>query len=162
MPDFSDLESLRKYLESNMQQVLEKEVFEAIREEMIKTIDDEVYGKYNPTGINKYVRKESQGGLKDPANIKGYMINGKLYVRNERKDWEGTKPGAIGTPRNDRSVAEAVEYGTRYEWADSKMYQSPIARPFMKMTTYRLQGNSKHIIAMIRGLKSRGIEAVMG
>lgn len=81
MPKVRSLKELKAHLQEKINDVLLHETGEYIKEMELTFIDELVYKKYSPT---KYDRREENGGLKDPDNIKVELeSDGVLVVSNE-------------------------------------------------------------------------------
>lgn len=66
MPTFNNLSELNLYVSQVLTDVVKNEVAEAVRKELIASMEQNVYTPYSP---KKYSRRSSDGGLSDPNNI---------------------------------------------------------------------------------------------
>lgn len=62
MSTFSSLQDLTRYVQDNINEVLEDEVLDAVRTVMLRHVEADVYDKYSP---REYVRRREDGGLSD-------------------------------------------------------------------------------------------------
>lgn len=53
-------------------QVVDKDVLPMVRRKMVKAVERDVYGAYNPL---MYTRRGKSGGLSDPENVQGRVSN---------------------------------------------------------------------------------------
>ena len=142
IPDFTDIESLRKYLELQLMAVLEKEVFTEISNQIQESVVEKVYDKYSPTVY------ERTGKMASSKQIKLRRLSkNSIEITHERMD-------------GSKNVSQIIEEGNPYSWTKSGISGTP--RPFFKLAYYKIKNKNLHILAMIRGLKARGITATMG
>lgn len=154
MPKFDSFDKLQNYIEEKIKEVLVEVVVPKIKEVEIETIEEVVYGVYDP---KEYIRRGSNGGLLDRENITHTpLLNGFYYsIKNITRKYE-----------RDEYLAPLIEYGhTRaiamgdigYEYPRYGMaYMRP--RPFVQMTIQRLVLGKEHELAMRQGLKAMGID----
>lgn len=141
--DFINIKELNKYLNTCVNDVLQKEVFTDVSNEIQKSIQKDVYEAYTPTS---YIRT---GEMKSPELIHKEMLgNGVMKITHKRID--GTK-----------NVSNIIEKGIGYTWINSSIYKSqPFPRKFMKGTTFRIKNKNIHLIALKKGLKRFGLKLV--
>lgn len=132
---FNNLNALLNHIEKDMQDVLENEVAEEVRNNMQDSIDVNVYNAYTP---EYYHRRMENGGLADKDNMEATISGNVLMVRdvapldNGRTDYE-----------LDRIIVEGLG-------------KQPFPRDFYGGTAERLEDNGDHIKAMKDGLRKRG------
>ncbi len=144
MPTFKNLNSLFKHIVRQASESLKDDVFIAVREVEREHINSDVYAVYTP---KVYKRRKDRGGLISRDNIIGQMLNSKtLSVTNKTlKD--------DGSPNLAYRVEKGIPGGGTAPW------QNP--RPFTENTIGELKISKKHIKALQKGLKKRGIKSKM-
>lgn len=152
------LERIAAKLAPKIDDALEHEVADAIREEEAETIAEVVYGVYTP---KMYRRRGDMGGFADPYNIEAEVKNGRLTVKNT------TEPNPGGTLNDDavttgKHLDELIEYG---HGSSGGFYDFPKRgasfmkpRPFTAKTIEHLRKNKAHLDALKAGLKRLGIK----
>ena len=151
------LSELINNLQKVVDSVLEKEVTDSVRKQMLKAIDVEVYKSYSPTS---YERRGVNGGLKDPDNIIGVLDgHGKISIYNATLP---NKSAIYGTPtyQNDTDLSRWIEYGLVPNPFNYNVYSWMLPRPFMKTTIEMLAQNKNHVKALKQGLKKRKIKVL--
>ena len=138
MPTFSSLKDLEKYIETQLQDVMEDEVAETVKDNMHEAIQTSVYDMYSPT---YYHRRYDNGGLGD--------IN-KMDVTPIEKGIEIKDNAPLDNGRNDYALDDII--------VNRGVLGYPQGRDFYEATADRLNQNKEHIIALKNGLKKRGIE----
>jgi hypothetical protein len=158
--EFNNVEELEKYLTQKINNSLEEEVSKQARKTMKEVIETEVYAKYTPyEDVKKpYTRQRKDGGLLDDENIHTGLVNdGELVIRNTRTNEHDDELGYSTSPYRD--VAAIVEYGTNYNWNNSKIYHiQPFPRPFHEKTAERLKQEGLAKKALTDGLKRNGLD----
>jgi hypothetical protein len=155
LPLFNNFSSLKTYIKDSVKETLQNEVFEEIRDEEQKNIQSEVYDVYSP---RKYRRRGMNGGLISDENIKPILINDTtLEVINE------TPPNAGYNGTTNKNLPELIEYGEgykgyHYDYPTDPAFTSP--RPFTESTIQSLKQSKRHVAALKRGLKSKGIDVI--
>lgn len=155
-----NLKELRSKVEKAIKNSLEKEVFETVRNEEIKSIVENVFWVYAPT---LYVRRETDG-IDDKDNIVHDEVkNGTLRVRNIT-EFNTTQPKntSYATQNEGLGLDKLIEYGHVvsgycYDYpTDDKFYRS---RPFTYMTIVSLKGTGEHIKALKKGLARNKVKS---
>ena len=155
MSTFSSLQDLTRYVQDNINEVLEDEVLDAVRTVMLRHVEADVYDKYSP---REYVRRREDGGLSDPDNIVSDLASDGVV-------WIGNSAEFSQNPPSDNygwELSGLVEFGDGwdgyyYEYQISgRPYMQP--RPFISNTRQELKSTKPHIAAMKKGLQSRGIK----
>ena len=160
MADFATMQALLDYVRKKVNESLQNEVAENVRETEQKHIISDVYGVYNPI---EYERRLLDGGLMASENIKGEIVDDMtLQVTNETP----ANPYATSQDRVtiDKNLPELIEYGESYKgYHYDFLYNTAFlnARPFTKNTFEELQQSGSPAIALVEGLKKRGIQATV-
>lgn len=152
------LERIVAKLAPKIDDALEHEVADAIRDEESETINEVVYGVYTP---KMYRRRGDMGGFADPYNIEAEVKNGRLTVKNT------TEPNPGGTLNNDvvttgKHLDELIEYG---HGGSGGYYDFPKRgaaymkkRQFTAKIIGHLKKNKAYLDALKAGLKRLGIK----
>ncbi len=156
---FKNGHDLEGFLRRMIQDSLENEVAEKVKDEQIKQADEVVYAAYSPKEYDR--RGSSSGGLKSRDSIVSNTSREKnqiiLRVRN------------VATGADDmsgRGIAGLVEYGQgggygRYTWTPPNdrdaSYLQP--RPFIEGTRLSIANNRYHVKYLQKGLAARGVAA---
>lgn len=137
MPNFKDLNSLFKHIETQIQDTMTDEVAETVKENMAETIQANVYNAYMPQYYN---RRFEDGGLLDQNNMEVTEIPDGISVRDV---------APLDNKRTDYALDEIVVEGMGY---------MPWARDFYFDTADKLSANQEHVTALKQGLKRRGYD----
>ena len=137
MPNFKDLNSLFKHIETQIQDTMTDEVAETVKENMAETIQANVYNAYMPQYYN---RRMENGGLLDQNNMEVTEIPDGISVRDV---------APLDNKRTDYALDEIVVESMGY---------MPWARDFYFDTTDKLSANQEHVTALKNGLKRRGYD----
>lgn len=153
----NNLKDLRKILEKKIEESLDKEVTNTIRDVMLNNIEETVYDTYEPS---QYKRRYEKEGLSDPSNIGGVIVNGELQVFNATAGNPDIYiNGKRDVSQNDGDyLAPIIEYGKGYDFSSengNNGYEKP--RPFVENTREELKQTKAHVKALKQGLKNRGI-----
>lgn len=141
MPTFKDLKSLNVYLQKQVQEVMEKEVSETVKDVMQEHIQKDVYDKYEP---KRYQRLEHNGGLIDRDNIESRPIRNGIEVENV-------------TYHDGKYIPLVIETGEGYTYEGyGYAYEKP--RPFIAETKKDLNKNKQHVQTLKKGLKKKGFK----
>lgn len=154
------LGKLQKQLEPKIDSALSREVLQAVSDAEGKVLYNEVYRM--PTS-GRYTRRWDNGGLLDPDNVQGSVIDGTLAVVNvtkpnpylngiNRYDGLSTTPGSA-------SLAGIVEHGV-YDphGAGYDYWRDAEARPFTAKTVEDLKRSGAHVTALKEGLHRQSIK----
>jgi len=144
---------LENLIQKQITSVLQKEVVEEVKRVMTEdggVIDKEVYDKYTPystDGRTPYYQRTYE--LKNPNNIISNMVSDNIVaIRSDRTE-------------GGRNIYEVIEYGKGYTWGYTRNLDEEIgARPFHEKTKDELIRSGRHIEAMKRGLRSRGLDVL--
>lgn len=154
MATFKSLKDLNVYLEKQITQTMQKEVAEAVKDEMVEQIDKVVYDAYEPynlTGGDHHYHRTYK--LKDKDNMKATMIDDNtLAVENVRKD-----------EHTGRDVTPVIVDGGPYTWGKASGYTRDLdaeigARDFIQGTREGLSRKKSHVKALKDALKKQGIK----
>lgn len=147
------LKELRKAVEKAIDNSLENEVFEVVRDEEIKSIETDVFAVYTP----KIYERLAFGGIDDEENIVHDEVkNGTIKIENITE----FNPG-YETENEGPELATLIEYGHGgkdyyYDYPSSDDFCDP--RPFISNTRERLKKSGKHKEALKIGLKRNNIK----
>ena len=147
------LKELRKVVEKAIDDSLENEVFEAAKDEEIKSIEIDVFAVYTP----KIYERRAFGGIDDEENIVYDEVkNGIIKIENITE----FNPG-YETENEGPELAILIEYGHGgkdyyYDYPSSDDFCDP--RPFISNTRKRLKKSEQHKAALKNGLKRNNIK----
>lgn len=160
------LARIKQRIAPKIDDALEHEVADAIRDEEAETIKETIYGVRTPVYSPKmYHRRGDDGGMGDPYNIEHEVKDGVLTVVNK------TDPNPGGTMNNDlvttgKYLDKLIEYG---HGSSGGFYDFPKAganfmkpRPFTAKTIEHLKQNKAHVDALQDGLERQGIKTKKG
>lgn len=140
--DFKSLNELFTYLRKQISTTLNDEVAKEVKQQMHEVIEEVTYEQYDPL---QYIRTHE---LSDVANMEVNVIDSNtIEIINTRKD-------------GNTDVARVVATGIGYSWLNSPIAKAnpPFERNFYEDTYNFLKHNGRHIEAMRRGLKRRGLD----
>ncbi len=152
MPNFKDLNSLKKYIQTQVASTLQDDVAKDASDKMKKNYNDEVYSyAYDP----EY--RDRRMSLTDDENIKKEMVSDTAIsisnIARPDKSVFGSsvdgKEGLLGQWIEDGSIPNVFNDRTDYPWT--------APRPVIQHTKEEIEGSSSHTVAMRKGLKKRGI-----
>ena len=134
--------------------ILDEDVSLIIKLTEQNAIIKEVYESYTPL---LYDRREMNGGLADIQNIKHYVKDGSLVVKNvtPANPYKGT---------TNKNLPMLIEYGDGvhgnfYDYRrKGRDYMKP--RPFTATTISMLESNKDHITALKQGLRDHKIKVM--
>lgn len=164
--DYKNLNDLMVDIQSAINNTLENEVFEEVKETELRHIQTDVYDVYEPT---VYIRRYKSGGMGDSNNIvildddgNNSVTNGNLSVVNVTLPNPYARDGAT----TNKDLPELIEYGDenyldKYPFATGYDYPGEpygLARPFTANTIDELQTTKAHIVALKKGLSSKGFD----
>ncbi len=152
MPDFDSIESLSKYIQNNIDDVLDKEVSQIVKAQEQVEIQSKVYDVYpHPIG---YIRREYNGGLIDDLNMKHTVQNGELVVTNETPINEDYSIG-----NNGMTLNEMVITGKGYDYPSCVHNPYPYEQPrdYIQATEDELKENNVCTETLKIGLNNNGI-----
>lgn len=147
------LKELRKAVEKAIDNSLENEVFEVVRDEEIKSIETDVFAVYTP----EIYERRAFGGINDEENITHDTVkNGTIKIENITEFNQEYK-----TANEGPELAVLIEYGHGnkdyyYDYPSSDDFCDP--RPFISNTRKRLKKSGKHKEALKIGLKRNNIK----
>lgn len=157
------LDELKRKITAALNEALHKEVVEVVKKTEQKHVQQDVYDVYpNP---KKYMRREEDGGLKDPDNMVvteyelGVDIDNKTPFNNAYDNMKSK--WYVPPPNYGNELEYLVEYGEggteKYHYNyPAGVFMNP--RPFIHNTVDEL----KHGVlrkTLVDGLKARGIQA---
>lgn len=155
-------------IQSAINNTLENEVFEEVKETELRHIQTDVYGVYKP---KDYFRRGANTGMLDPNNIVIMDESGNSSVSNGNLSVVNITPPKAYTPDGEASInkdlPELIEYGHEdyldktptgrgydYPFGKDTAFLEP--RPFTENTIDELQTTKAHIVALKKGLSSKG------
>ena len=147
------LKELRKAVEKAIDNSLENEVFEVVRDEEIKSIETDVFAVYTPA----IYERRAFGGINDEENITHDTVkNGTIKIENITEFNQEYK-----TANEGPELAVLIEYGHGnkdyyYDYPSSNDFCDP--RPFISNTRKRLKKSGKHKETLKIGLKRNNIK----
>lgn len=133
---FNDLESLWKYAQKEIKEVMKDEVVEAIKEVEQETIQEVVLDTYTPSYYDRR-SEESNGeeGLMSRDNMVADYVETRDSIQvNITNDTRGNSDYPNST---SGYIDEMVEYG-EYTWKNSEIYKKKLPRPFTKITQKKI------------------------
>lgn len=132
---FKNLDTLMKYIQDDIQDVLRNEVAETVKSHMQEAIQTDVYDAYDP---KYYTRRLENGGLIDGNNIETAVSGNTLTVRDK---------APLDNGRTDYALDDIIihSYGNQ-----------PFPRDFISSTEERLIKTNDHVEAMKNGLRKKG------
>lgn len=134
---FNNLTDLFNHIEADVQDTLNNEVAQEVKETMSESVMLNVYNVYNPIS---YKRRGNNGGLMCTANMEHSVDGDTLTVTNETP---------LDNHRTDYSLTDIIVNGRGYQ---------PFPRDFISETKERLETNGNHKEVLKQGLKRRGYE----
>ncbi|EML6324840.1 hypothetical protein QCQ60_005184 [Bacillus cereus] len=151
--DFNSIAELEKYLMGELQKTMESQVVKEVRDTMRESIVAHVYS-FPPS--SRYTRRKEQGGLLDYKNMPYKVSRGSNSIAINLKN--DTRASTMSF----KNVANIVETGKGYTWTTSEYYRKehmgdPVARKFTMPTAIKLQTSKRHVDALKKGLRNKGI-----
>ncbi|MBM7598086.1 hypothetical protein JOC34_000443 [Virgibacillus halotolerans] len=153
--NFSNLNDLFAAIQSDMEDVMNQDVLPSTSQVMSEKTQTEVYDAYDPY---QHQRRGASGGLADPSNVVGTVIDRTGYgmtmlIQNI------TKGANSGQP-----IAGLIEHGDsnghgEYDWKTNRSntaYKYLQPRRFMFESVRHMQLTLSHVKAMKSGLRARG------
>lgn len=132
---FNNLNDLLKHIEQDVNDTLENEVAETVKDDLLVSIHNDVYAAYSP---EHYKRRMVNGGFSDRSNLKATVYDGVLKVRDV---------APLDNGRTDYALDDIIIHGYGNQ---------PFARDYISRSKERLKDNGDHIEAMKQGLKEKG------
>jgi hypothetical protein len=134
---YRDLNALYRYLQRQLNNVMEKDVAEEVKRVMEVHIQTDVYNAYEPTD---YVRT-----YKLMEDVQSELIDdGTIEVKDTRSE-------------NGRDITRIIEDGIGYDWGYQRNLDQEIgARPFIANTRNDLDTNKSHIEVLKKALQDKG------
>ena len=157
--EFNNIKELQKYLNSQINQVMQNEMANMVKDEEQRTIDKTVYDSYKPGTSDGepwvYKRRRDDGGLRSRENMK---VNINQSVEGVELTVENVTKGAQGY-----RIDEVIESGKGYEYTSNRdgtanQYTSP--RPFTKNTEESIAAKDLHTKTMRKALKDKGLDII--
>lgn len=134
MSVLSEYLSVIAKLERAIDESLETDVANAVKEEMSQKVHDEVYDAYTPLYPDS--RREDRGGLSSVFNYDSHVEPGHLLI---------VENNTLAQHPTELPLTEIVEEGL-------KEYRMPFARPFVELTEKSVNAED----ALTEGLHLRG------
>lgn len=156
MPTFKDLSAAIKYIKSAIDDTLENEVADAVKEEQTDAVKRVVYGAYGSKADGEpkqYVRRKESGGLADPNNMVPTVVDGVLEV------WNIT-PVDNGYGNDGYLAGDIVYSGGPYNYSKGKDTFGDFRQPrdFIGGTYENLRASKSYLTALKSGLQKRGLK----
>jgi hypothetical protein len=152
MPQFSSIKQLEVYINKLAKDTLQQKqsnVKEAVVDELVQSIDRNVYDAYTPSPKSPYTRQKDNGGLTDRDNFAVDSTSDGVAIYSTRKG-----ENALG---EDVTVAEIVSGYEPYSIPDRWGYGYEEPRKFMEPARENLRGSRKLSDAFKRDLKVKGL-----
>lgn len=149
MPNFSNLNELKKYLQEQITDSLKTDVSEKSIELMEEHIKKDVYEAYTPYSTDSRTPYYKRTYKLLNSNETNMIDDNTLELTNTRSEEE-----------RDRYIVSVIEYGKGYEWGYTRNLDEEIGeRPFIENTAKDLKdGKAKDFMA--EALKKRGLNVV--
>ena len=154
---FKSLDALMGSIKKKINNALENEVAEFVKETEQQAAISEVYSVYSP---KQYDRRGDAGGLADMGNMESKVSGGVLTVTNET-DFDNR----YNSLHSGNNLDELIEYGhgaggLRYTYGDEYPYDYIKPRPFIQKTkeTLALDGGDNLKVALEIGLERQGVD----
>jgi hypothetical protein len=154
MPDFNNLSDLGAYLQSKIDDSLDKEVSQVVKAQESIEVQDKVYDVYPDPVI--YERRGYDGGLIDEDNMNHTVQDGTLTVTNDTP-----LNTAYGTDDLDMSLTQRVVIGTGYMYPyghNTTGYSYMQPRDFLQATVDALEENQTCTETLKISLNNDGIK----
>lgn len=168
--EYKNLKDLFNGVQIAIDDTLENEVFEEVKETELRHIKSDVYAVYKP---KDYFRRYEHTGMLDPNNIvimdefgDNTVTNGNLSIVNITSPKSYT---ADGEATVNKDLPELIEYGHEnylnknptangydYPYGTDTSFIEP--RPFTANTINELQNTKAHVVALKEGLSSKGFD----
>lgn len=138
--------------------VMEKEVLNEVKNAMQDAVQKYVYDAYEPT---EYVRRgevpnpKGTGGLKDPDVMEHIYSSATKTL----EVWDAAKP--VGEALYESvPLREIIRRGYHYDWERSGIAQmQPYPREFQEWAQHQIDTEQKVETQLVKGLKRRGFKA---
>lgn len=144
---YDDVNALLKDLKADIEDTLMDEVMDEVKCIELKHIEDDVLSIYSP----KIYRRRAFGGIDDPENIVGEIVDSRLVVDNITKFNDG-----YGTYNFGVGLADLINDGERrhgYFYDYHGEFIQP--RPFINNTIEEIENTDSVENALKKGLKKR-------
>ena len=153
MPDFDSIESLCKYAQENIDDVLDKDVSQVVTAQEQAEIQEKVYNVYPHPKI--YERRKENGGLIDENNMYHTVQDGELTVTNDTPINEKYKVYDHGLTLN-QMILEGRDYDYPFGPHSPYPYEQP--RDYVQATEDELENNNMCTETLKIGLNNKGIQ----
>ena len=158
-----DLLAFSTRLDSAIASVMKNEVFRAAQVDVMVSIEENVYAKYEP---DAYIRRRDNGGLQDPSNI---ILKDENVVVATTPSESVFEMEVVDVAKDDWGfpVDKVIQSGKGYTWENSRIYKMeadgrPLRRPFYeaaeKMLVSDMAGSAEYWLR--EGLRNRGFTVV--
>jgi hypothetical protein len=149
MSAFTD--ALKRQIEMAVQNSLNKEVKQVMRDVVSKHVDSDVYDAYTPTHYKRRGDSMGSGGLGDLDNIIGSVQGTTLIVEDVAKANDRYKTSMSG-----QKIAGVIEYGSNKGFGQYD-FKEIEPRPFLRNSVEELNSTKEHILALKNGLTRNGL-----
>lgn len=144
---YDDIDELLNDIRSDIEETLNDEVFEEVREVELEHIEQDVLSTYSP----KIYERRGIGGIDDPRNIVGYVKDMQLSVDNITQFNTG-----YGTKKRGTGLAQLINEGDSF---NGYFYDYPgefnQPRPFLDHTILEVEQSNRIENALEKGMRKR-------
>lgn len=151
---FTNWSQIEVYLQEKLNDCLQKEVAETVKDELQSSISEVVYGAGTPT---KYIRRGfgENGGIADKSSMTTELVSsGVIKITPEAERNMNYKFAGIGYDEKKSLAENLVEgYGNRQFWWNQ-------SRDFVEEARENLKSGKAHIEALKDGLRKQGLEVL--
>lgn len=134
---FKGLDSLWKYAQKEIKDVMKNEVVEVIKDVEQETIQEVVLDAYTPT---YYDRRSEESNGEDGLISKDNMVADYIETKNsiEVNVTNDTKGNSAYPKSTSGFIDEIIEYGDSYSWGYSEIARKKLPRPFTEVTQKKI------------------------
>jgi hypothetical protein len=152
MANFNSIEELLKYALKDAEKSLQQDpkIKKVVVDELIPSIEQNVYTPYTPSPSSLYTRHMEHGGLTDPANFEAEPVDNGVSIYSTREGTDGHG--------DDVYVASIIEGKNPYSIQDRWGYGYEKPRHFVEPARDALEQSGKHVEALKEAMKSKGYE----
>jgi hypothetical protein len=152
---FTNWSQIEVYLQEKLNDCLQKEVAETVKDELQSSISEVVYGAGTPT---KYIRRGfgENGGIADKSSMTTELVsNGTITITPDAERNKGFSNYPGSGYDSDKSLAFNLEmgYGDKQQW-----FNQP--RSFVQETKDNLKQNKVHVESLRDALIKRGLDVL--
>lgn len=144
---YNDVDSLLSDLKTDIEDALMDEVLDEVKDIELRHIEDDVLSVYSP----QIYKRRAFGGIDDPENIVGEIVDMQLVVDNITKFNEGYGTYNFGVGLADLINDGEQRHGYFYDYPGE--FTQP--RPFLDNTIEEIEHTDSIENALKRGLRKR-------